>query len=109
MQWSRQIQALCLVMGFAACSANDAPTAPDYDVVVGDSVAQADLILATGPLPLPFPVPAPTGINSAAMGIWVPGHADNCSAAVHDAYRTVGPDGKWYPTWHPPTDPCRGS
>ena len=108
MRLFRSLSAVCLLAAFAGCSANDAATTPDYDVVVGDSAANADLILATGPLPLPFPVPAATGVNSAAMGIWVPGRADNCSAAIHDAYRVVGPDGKWYPTWHPPVDPFTG-
>lgn len=28
-----------------------------------------------------------------------------CSATVHDQYRVKGPDGQWYPTWHPPVDP----
>lgn len=28
-----------------------------------------------------------------------------CPAWVHDRYTTTGPDGKQYPTWHPPVDP----
>lgn len=28
-----------------------------------------------------------------------------CSAAVHDSYKTTGPDGLQYPTWHPQIDP----
>lgn len=35
-------------------------------------------------------------------------NADACSAAVHDAYTTPGPDGQSYPTWHPPIDPASG-
>jgi hypothetical protein len=31
-----------------------------------------------------------------------------CPAAVHDAYKAQGPDGNWYPTWHPPVDPQSG-
>jgi hypothetical protein len=29
---------------------------------------------------------------------------------VHDSYSVIGPDGKRYPTWHPPvvTDPSTG-
>ncbi|MES4792641.1 MAG: hypothetical protein C4321_06300, partial [Chloroflexota bacterium] len=27
---------------------------------------------------------------------------------VHDRYVTTGPDGKTYPTWHPPVDPQYG-
>src|SRR4051794_40576652 len=28
-----------------------------------------------------------------------------CPAWVHDRYVTTGPDGRLYPTWHPPIDP----
>lgn len=55
--------------------------------------------------PLP---PAPTGIESVAYGRWTPGEHDTCSKEIHDSYRVVGPDGKWYPTWHPPVDPATG-
>jgi hypothetical protein len=43
-----------------------------------------------------------------AYGIWQPGRFDTCSAAVHDAYSAVGPNGMAYPTWHPPIDPATG-
>lgn len=43
-----------------------------------------------------------------AFGIWVPGPNDTCTPAIHDAFSTVGPDNKRYPTWHPPTDPATG-
>lgn len=49
--------------------------------------------------------PAPlSGPPSAAFGIWTPGPGE-CAKAVHDAYAVLGPDGKLYPTWHPPEDP----
>ena len=93
----------------AACAADQAPTSPVKADTPADSTAPAEqLVVSTGPLPLPFAVPSPTGINSAAIGQWIPGHQDSCSPALHDAYRVVGPDGKWYPTWHPPTDPITG-
>lgn len=56
---------------------------------------------------------APTGPElanaapSVAFGIWRPG-PNECAQSVHDKYATVGPDGKRYPTWHPPTDPLTG-
>ncbi len=28
---------------------------------------------------------------------------DTCPAALHDRFSVIGPDGKRYPTWHPPT------
>lgn len=31
-----------------------------------------------------------------------------CSEAVHATYRTTGPDGQQYPTWHPPIDLTAG-
>lgn len=52
--------------------------------------------------------PPPSGELSVAYGRWTPGSFDDCSQAVHDAYATVGPDGKLYPTWHPPVDPASG-
>lgn len=50
----------------------------------------------------------PTGEVSVAYGRWSPGPQDTCSKAIHDSYSTVGPDGKLYPTWHPPVDPATG-
>lgn len=49
--------------------------------------------------------------NSHAMGIWKPNpNYDTCSQAIHDSYYVVAPDGRRYPTWHPPevTDPATG-
>lgn len=45
---------------------------------------------------------------SVAFGLWTPGPGDTCTKAIHDRYVTVGPDGKLYPTWHPPVDPETG-
>jgi len=56
----------------------------------------------------PFDRPAPTGELSVAYGRWSPGPFDTCTKEVHDSYSTVGPDGKLYPTWHPPTDEATG-
>ena len=39
---------------------------------------------------------------SHAIGVWSPGPLDTCPAELHDSYSVVGPDGKLYPTWHPP-------
>ena len=50
----------------------------------------------------------PTGEQSVAMRTWVPGAGDTCPVEVHNQYATTGPDGKTYPTWHPPTDPGTG-
>jgi hypothetical protein len=48
---------------------------------------------------------------SAAMGQWLPNTTyDTCTQAFHDSFFVVGPDGKRYPTWHPPVavDPANG-
>jgi hypothetical protein len=42
---------------------------------------------------------------SRAYGIWQPGSHDSCTREQHDAYAVIGPDGKAYPAWHPPTGP----
>ena len=41
---------------------------------------------------------------------WTPTAYDTCPASLHEKYTVVGPDGKLYPTWHPPTvmDPATG-
>ena len=41
---------------------------------------------------------------------WSPTAYDTCSADLHRSFSVIGPDGKLYPTWHPPTvvDPATG-
>ena len=46
-----------------------------------------------------------TAPPSRAFAIWRPGPMETCTQAQHDAYAVVGPDGKVYPAWHPPTGP----
>lgn len=67
-------------------------------------------------VPTATPIPG-AGQNSRAMGIWNPNPKfDTCPNAadtarikeIHDSYKVKGPDGKWYPTWHPPVDPATG-
>jgi hypothetical protein len=53
----------------------------------------------------PPDVPTVAVGDAAAFGIWTPGPLDTCSKERHDSYRTVGPDGLRYPTWHPAVDP----
>lgn len=42
-------------------------------------------------------------VASVAFDNWTPGPNDTCTPADHNRYSAVGPDGKIYPTWHPPT------
>ena len=44
-------------------------------------------------------------VPSRAFSTWKPGSHDTCTQEQHDAYAVLGPDGKAYPTWHPPTGP----
>jgi hypothetical protein len=46
-----------------------------------------------------------SGPAARAFGLWTPGPFDSCTKEQHDAYAVMGPDGKVYPTWHPPTGP----
>jgi hypothetical protein len=56
------------------------------------------------PMPTPMPTGTTVGMNSHAMGLWTPNPKyDTCTKAEHDSFKVMGPDGKWYPTWHPPT------
>jgi hypothetical protein len=45
------------------------------------------------------------GTPARSFGLWNPGPNDTCTKEQHDAYAVMGPDGKVYPTWHPPTGP----
>jgi hypothetical protein len=42
---------------------------------------------------------------SRSFGIWSPEGRETCTKEQHDAYAVVGPDGRLYPTWHPPIGP----
>lgn len=42
-------------------------------------------------------------VDSAMMGLWTPSKWDTCPKELHDSYYVIAPDGKRYPTWHPPT------
>jgi hypothetical protein len=49
-------------------------------------------------------VPAPRAL----VGFpWTPTAADTCTAEDHDKWWVQGPDGNYYPTWHPVIDPVK--
>ncbi len=64
-------------------------------------------ITVTRPAAPPAETPASTAYRERN---WTPTAHDTCSAAFHRSFSVVGPDGKLYPTWHPPTavDPATG-
>ncbi|MGE0439937.1 MAG: hypothetical protein AB7L66_03935 [Gemmatimonadales bacterium] len=54
--------------------------------------------------------PGPNDPDAAAVpahsyGLWTPTRPGECPKDLHDRYSVIGPDGKRYPTWHPPVDP----
>ena len=80
----RRLLLAALLSGAAlACDANESPTDPGLEI----------------------PPDAPA---SRALGLWEPYGPDTCTPAIHESYAVVGPDGKVYPTWHPPVDPATG-
>jgi hypothetical protein len=85
-------------LSVVACQRRDAPTAStaaDHSgTPASDHTGHTLVATASG--------------NSSAMGTWRPGRFDSCTAAVHDQFAVTGPDGKRYPTWHPPVDPATG-
>ncbi|OWY62562.1 hypothetical protein B7486_57745, partial [cyanobacterium TDX16] len=66
--------------------------------------------LADGPGVGIDPPPPPAESDAFANRNWVPTAYDTCPADLHERFSVVGPDGKRYPTWHPPTviDPATG-
>lgn len=74
----------------------------DYNLVVSNF----GRTYGSNPTSTPNPTPPTGGSLSMAMGKWTPNPSfDTCTKAQHDGYNVVGPDGKTYPTWHPPLGP----
>jgi hypothetical protein len=103
------------------CSINATATATATAVATATATAKPAPTPTNPPTATPAPGQAPNG-NSMAMGLWNPNPKfDKCFNAdgsvnadatarikqLHDSYSVIGPDGKLYPTWHPPvvTDP----
>ena len=60
----------------------------------------ASMVLAACDVDDPLQPEAPELIGDAiAFGIWSPGADDTCSAAIHDQFSTVGPDGNRWAAW----------
>ena len=92
-----------LMLALAACAERAS------DVHVGhDPLAPAPAPTPSTPVNPAADSAARHGTNSHAVGLWRPGAFDSCSEAVHDRYAVIGPDGRRYPTWHPPVDPATG-
>jgi hypothetical protein len=109
-----------------------APAGGSKEVVVALSAAQQQRLAAEGGTPAEVRVkeskPADLAVRSLPVTLvraaapepppstayrernWTPTAFDTCPASLHREYSVVGPDGKLYPTWHPPTvvDPATG-
>ena len=67
---------------------------PDPDQIEEPGPADPDPVDPTDPEP---------GLSDAFVNRnWSPTLYDSCPKALHESYSVVGPDGKLYPTWHPP-------
>lgn len=86
---------LALVLLLGACASQEilAPAAVEPSIV-NDTTAVAANTQNAG--------------RSKAMDAWIPGPGDTCTPERHASYSAKGPDGKLYPTWHPPVDPLTG-
>src|SRR5262245_1059193 len=67
---------------------------------------QASLTCAPVPSPTSTPIASSTPTRTPTPTAALPGQP--CPQALHDSYVVTGPDGKVYPTWHPPVDPVYG-
>lgn len=84
---------------------------PSTTSVPGTTIVLLPTTAATVTAAPPSPTThAHTDENSHAMGLWTPSKWDTCTKEFHDSFFVIGPDGKKYPTWHPPTavDPATG-
>ncbi|MFC7765500.1 hypothetical protein [Leucobacter soli] len=90
----------------AYASLGDAAVA--YRVVISET--RPDAVQSTRTVRLTKAIPVRTASVAYAQRNWTPTEYDTCPASLHESYRTVGPDGKYYPTWHPAevTDPATG-
>lgn len=70
----------------------------------GERTRRANVVVQASAIPAEVPA-------SSAVGRWAPTAYDTCSAELHESFAVVGPDGRRYPTWHPPVvlDPVTGS
>lgn len=95
----RALPAMCCLA--AACAAPDA-VSHRHDLTAPEA----------GPQPVAASPAADSaarhGTASHALHRWRPGAGDTCTEAIHAQYSVIGPDGRVYPTWHPPVDPATG-
>lgn len=101
-QHSVELVVVCYVLLLVLMACTDRPPmAPDTQ----PSSRAAVVVAATDPAADSI---AANGADSHAMHLWVPTANDSCTEAIHARYSVIAPDGKRYPTWHPPIDPQTG-
>lgn len=114
-----------LLISYTTISPTTTPTAVPSSTPTPTSVPMPTPTALPTSTPTPTPMMHHDSERSSAMGQWSPNlKYDTCpsypegvttdeqksaySKSVHDTYTVKGPDGKWYPTWHPPVDPTTG-
>lgn len=73
--------------------------------ITGADSTTADRCIPVPPPPDTTPPPVPSDSFAVAYDRWMPSRTGECTAEQHNEYSVVGPDGKLYPTWHPPVHP----
>lgn len=100
-----------LTIVWAPAGSETLPTSPTPTPLPASPTPSMSSMPMSSPSPTSTPAPSPTvspspitstGQNSMAMGKWTPATQDTCTKEEHDGYFAIGPDGKKYPTWHPP-------
>ena len=81
---------------------------PTWSVALATALVAGAAACASETSTTPTPQILASASASRAFGIWTPSGTDTCSPAIQDQFATIGPDGKKYPTWHPPVDPASG-
>lgn len=87
----------------ATSTATAIATATNTAVATATATVQATATLVGGATATPIVNTTPT-----AGPTQVPMAGQACPQWLHDSYVNAGPDGKMYPTWHPPVDPQYG-
>ena len=107
--------ALAVVIASLGCADAPSVVAPTAYPIHASVTSASGIVPVTVSVPTCGPyvtssagscLPHSSLLRGRAYGIWRPdGEHDTCPQNLHDAYWTLGPDRKVYPTWHPVTSP----
>lgn len=103
-QHSVELVVVCYLLLLVLAACTDLPPVAPASEGAPASHATASLVAAD---PVADSIAA-NGADSHAMHLWTLGPNDSCTDVIHARHSVVAPDGKRYPTWHPPIDPQTG-